>query len=301
MYKINKNFKTIFKEKSKKFLKMLRNDFFKFLFKIFEIGCIFICLCLFFNWSNDNLIITEDSYTNKNIPEDFNNYKILQISDFNNKKSLSKDLIKETQKINPDVIVITGDYINSERSTQYNIDYSYFEQLAKNYPIYFVTGDQEHDNENYDIFKTKLEDLGIHILDNKSIELTKNTSTINLIGMNDTSFFYENLNAFNNKLKDLYNENNFSILLSHRPDLIDIYTQDEIPLVLTGHALGGQINLPFVGRLYSSNQGFYPDYTNGFYKQENTSMYVSRGIGNTFIPIRLFNRPEINVITLHNK
>ena len=294
-------FKTTFLNRSKKLLKLLKKDFFKFLFKIFELGCIFICLCLFLNWSNDSLIVTEDSYTNENIPNDFNNYKILQISDFNNKKSLSKDLIKETKKINPDIIVITGDYINSERSTEYNIDYSYFEDLSKSYPIYFIAGDQEHDNKNYEIFKTKIEELGVNVLDNKSIELTKNDSTINLIGLNDSSFLYENLNAFNNQLKELYNSNNFTILLSHRPDLIDIYTQNKIPLVLTGHALGGQINLPFVGRLYSSNQGFYPDYTKGFYKQDNTTMYVSRGIGNTFIPIRLFNRPEINVITLHNK
>ena len=294
-------FKTTFLNKGKKLLKLLKKDFFKFLFKIFELGCIFICLCLFLNWSNDSLIVTEDSYINENIPNDFNNYKILQISDFNNKKSLSKDLIKETKKINPDIIVITGDYINSERSTEYNIDYSYFEDLAKSYPIYFIAGDQEHDNKNYEIFKTKIEELGVNVLDNKSIELTKNDSIINLIGLNDSSFLYENLNAFNNQLKELYNSNNFTILLSHRPDLIDIYTQNEIPLVFTGHALGGQINLPFVGRLYSSNQGFYPDYTKGFYKQDNTTMYVSRGIGNTFIPIRLFNRPEINVITLHNK
>lgn len=276
----------------------LGKDFMKFIWKIIEVVIFFACFCLFLNWSNNSLLITEDVYINEEIPDSFNGFKILQLSDFNNKKSISKDLIKNTKEINPDIIVITGDYINAERSTEYNIDYSFIEELIKEYPIYFVTGEQEQDCLFYDKFKIRMEKLGVKILDNKTVEISKKEKKINLIGLDDSSFFFENLTAFNNKLKELNVNSNFSILLSHRPELIDIYTENNIPLVLSGHALGGQVNLPFVGSLYSSNQGFYPNYTKGFYIQENTSIYVSRGIGNNFIPIRLFNRPEINVITL---
>lgn len=302
--KQNKNTFKINKKDILKFLKYMGikfgKDVFKFIFKFAEVALILICFCLFLNWSNDNIILTEDTYINENIPSSFNGYKILQISDFNNKENTSSILIEYTKEVNPDIVVITGDYINSERSTEYNIDYSYIEEIIKKYPIYFITGEQEQDSLCYETFKNKLETLGVEVLDNESIELTKNDDKITLVGLNDSSFFYENLSEFKNKLKELNVSNNFTILLSHRPELIDIYTENNISLVLSGHALGGQIKLPFVGTLYSSNQGFYPNYTNGFYTQNNTTLYVSRGIGNTFIPIRLFNNPEVNVITLKN-
>jgi hypothetical protein len=279
---------------------LLGTDIFKFIFKTCEVLVVLYAIVYFFNWSNDSLVVTEDTYVNENIPSDFNGYKILQISDLNNKDGISEELIEKTFEINPDIIVVTGDYINSDRSDEYNIDYTYLENVASSYPTYFVTGEQEQDALCYSTFKEKIEELGVIVLDDESVELEKNIGKITLIGMNDPAFYYENVTAFNNKLKELNTGENFTILLSHRPELFDVYTEDAIPLVLSGHALGGQIKLPFVGELYSSNQGFYPDYTSGFYTQENTTLYVSRGIGNTFIPVRLFNQPEINVITLSN-
>lgn len=269
------------------------------------IGIIAILIVLglfigFLNWSNDNLVITEDFYIDNNLPGSFDGYKILQISDFNNKKDLSKTLINKTKEIKPDIIVITGDYINSDRCTEFNIDYSYLEEIAKTYSVYFVPGEQEQDSVFYEKMKTKLETMNVKVLENEVVELKKGTDSIQLMGIYDSSFFFENITMLNNKIKENRKEG-FTILLSHRPELIDVYTENNINLVLSGHALGGQIRFPYVGAFYSSNQGFYPDYTNGFYKQENTTVYVSRGIGNTFIPVRIFNRPEINVIVLKNK
>ncbi len=95
--------------------------------------------------------------------------------------------------------------------------------------------------------------------------------------------------------------NNFSILLSHRPELFDIYVQYEMNLVFSGHAHGGQIRLPFVGGLFAPDQGFFPKYTNGFYTEDGTSMFVSRGLGNSVFPLRVFNRPHLAVIELMPK
>ena len=74
----------------------------------------------------------------------------------------------------------------------------------------------------------------------------------------------------------------------------------EIDLVLAGHTHGGQIRLPFIGGLVAPDQGFFPKYTDGFYTVEDTTMIVSRGLGNSIIPIRTFNRPELVVIKLVN-
>lgn len=282
------------------FGKILLNKIYHICVGIIAIALFLGAFIWFLNWSNDSLVITKDSYVDDSLPASFNGYKILQISDFNNKKELSQTLIEKTNEINPDIIVVTGDYINSDRCTEFNIDYSYLETVAKSYQVYFVPGEQEQDTVFYEKMKSKLESINVNVLENEVIELKKGTDSLQLMGVYDSSFFFENVAMLNEKIKE-NKKNSFTILLSHRPELIDVYTENNIDLAICGHALGGQIRFPYVGAFYSSNQGFYPDYTSGFYKQENTTIYVSRGIGNTFIPIRLFNRPEINVITLRNR
>lgn len=296
----NSNWKEKMKPQLKKFEKILLDKLYHMGVGIVAVVIVFILFAMFLNWSNDSLIVTEDSYIDNNLPASFNGYKILQISDFNNKKDLSKELISITKKVNPDIVVITGDYINSDRCTEHNVDYSYLESVAKQYPVYFVSGEQEQDSLFYERMKTKLETMNVCVLENSSVELSKGTDNICLMGVDDSSFFFENIALMSEKIKENKKEE-FTILLSHRPELIDIYIENKIDLVLSGHALGGQIRLPFVGPFYSSNQGFYPDYTDGFYEQDGTTVYVSRGIGNTFIPVRLFNCPEVNVIVLKDK
>jgi len=90
----------------------------------------------------------------------------------------------------------------------------------------------------------------------------------------------------------------FKILLSHRPDLIETYASNKIDLAFTGHAHGGQVRLPLIGGLIAPNQGFFPKYTSGTYTMEDTTMVVSRGLGKSSIPLRIFNRPEIIIVTL---
>ncbi len=89
----------------------------------------------------------------------------------------------------------------------------------------------------------------------------------------------------------------YTILLSHRPELFDVYHEAGIDLVLCGHAHGGQVRLPFIGA-FAPNQGFFPEYTAGLYRQGDTQMVVSRGLGNSSFPIRINNPPELVVITL---
>lgn len=98
-----------------------------------------------------------------------------------------------------------------------------------------------------------------------------------------------------------YNKDNYTILLSHRPELFEIYVDNDINLVLTGHAHGGQIRIPFIGGLIAPNQGLFPKYTNGKIEQDDTTMIVSRGIGNSILPFRINNRPELVLITLSSE
>ena len=144
------------------------------------------------------------------------------------------------------------------------------------------------------------------ILENKKEELKINESSINLIGIDDPRMAHESFISDSEIVKveldnTKYNGDKYNILLSHRPELFDTYVEKKIDLILTGHAHGGQIRIPFIGGIIAPNQGFFPKYTSGVIEKNKTTMVVSRGIGNSIIPLRINNRPELVVITLCNK
>ena len=96
----------------------------------------------------------------------------------------------------------------------------------------------------------------------------------------------------------LDDKNTFSILLSHHPELFPEYKNTDIDLVFSGHAHGGQFRLPFIGGIIAPEQGLFPEYDAGIYTEDNTNMLVSRGIGNSILPFRINNRPEVILINL---
>ncbi len=96
-------------------------------------------------------------------------------------------------------------------------------------------------------------------------------------------------------------ESRYTILLSHRPELFETYLDSGIDLVFSGHAHGGQFRLPFIGGLVAPNQGLFPKYDSGLYTDGGTSMVVSRGIGNSIIPFRFHNCPEIVLVELNTR
>lgn len=248
-----------------------------------------------------NYIVTSDR-----VPEEFNNYKIVQISDFHNTKSkqLHNSLVKEISSIKPNIIVITGDFIDGNR-TDINTSINLIKDIKDIAPIYYVTGNHEASTESYSKLQEELINNNVNILDNKIVLLENNNAQINLIGLDDPVFSWDTYRDDKTIIKDnlkmvTYDKNNFTILLSHRPEHIDTYAEEKFDLVLSGHAHGGQIRIPFLGGLFAPNQGFLPKYTSGLYEQDDTKMIVSRGIGNSVFPFRINNRPELVVITLQN-
>lgn len=275
--------------------------------KFFKIILIIIIMTsLYLYYENNKLQISNYNIINDSIPNDFNNYKILQISDFHNTKSkiLTKDLIKEIKKQNPNIIVLTGDIIDS-RKIDINIAINFIKEINDIAPIYFISGNHEANINNYQEFQDKLKENNVIILDNKVQILEMNESKINLIGIDDPmmkhSPYESDEDIVNSELKLIdYNKKNYSILLSHRPELFETYVNNDIDLVLSGHSHGGQIRIPFIGGLVAPNQGLFPKYTSGKNENNKTTMIISRGIGNSFLPFRINNRPELIIITLNN-
>lgn len=281
---------------------MIKKKFKTILISILIIGLIILYLI----YENNTLQLTNYEIINSKIPNEFNDYKIAQISDFHNTNSskLTTELVNKLIKIKPNIIVITGDFIDS-RKTNIDISINFINKIKNICPIYYVNGNHESRISNYNELKTKLHKNNVFILENNIISLKKDNSKINLIGINDPS-----MKKYSNNEKDRIkaslnainiDNSNYNILLSHRPEFFDIYSDYNIDLIFSGHAHGGQIRIPFVGGLIAPNQGIFPKYTNGINEKNNSKMIVSRGIGNSIFPFRINNLPELIIVTLKNK
>lgn len=273
--------------------------------KIIIIAIILIIVgAVYLYWGNNSLTVGRHTLSPANLPESFSGFRIVQVSDLHNKDFKGR-LIRKISSLNPDIIVITGDIIDS-RHTDTDIALKFAENAVNIAPVYYVTGNHESRLKDiYPEFRESLENLGVTVLDCRSVTLEKNGDEIVLAGMNDLTFYGsstldENTIVFKEMLNNLGGEkgDRTGILLSHRPEIFDTYVESGFDIVLTGHAHGGQIRLPFVGGILTPNQGFFPEYDAGLYQKENTSMIISRGLGNSLFPFRIGNRPEIIVCEL---
>lgn len=263
--------------------------------------------CSIFLYLQNNLIsITEIKITSSKIPSSFKGYKILQISDLHNKKFGDNQdvLIQKIKSIDPDIIAITGDLIDS-KSYDAEVSMQLIREMVKKYPVYFVTGNHEQWSGKYNSLEKELKKYGVNVLRNEHVGIRKGEQEINLLGIDDPEFVTGNRDEGNiiideiKKAKIEMQPDRYNVLLSHRPEFIKEYTNERLDLVLSGHAHGGQVRLPFIGGLVAPNQGVLPKYTAGLYVEQNTSMVVSRGLGNSIIPQRILNRPEIVVVQLN--
>ncbi len=249
-------------------------------------------------WGNNSLTVSSYVCKNKKIPESFEGFRIVQISDVHNKDFKGR-LSEKVRGLSPDIIVITGDLIDSRR-TDISVAEKLITELKPIAPLYFATGNHESRIESYPELRAMLEKNGVEVLDGRTVDIEKSGDSITLTGIDDATFFGsgvldERKIAFAHKLKEIAEKRgeNFGILLSHRPELIDIYADCGFDLVFTGHAHGGQIRLPFVGGILTPNQGFFPEYDAGEFRKDGTTEIVSRGLGNSLFPFRIGNRPDV--------
>lgn len=270
---------------------------------IISILIIIALLSVYFYYQNNFLQTSNYTVENENIPEAFDNYKIIQISDYHNVKSnrLNNDLVKSIKDEKPNIIVITGDLIDSRR-TDVNSALSFLEKIKDIAPCFYVTGNHEAAIKEYSKIKHQITNSGVIILENTHKTITIDNQNIEILGLKDPLFYpkkeRDKINKKLEKVLEKADKDNFKILLSHRPEFFDVYSKYDIGLVLSGHAHGGQFRLPFIGGLFAPGQGFFPKYTSGIFEQNGTNMIVSRGIGKSSMPFRINNRPELIVITL---
>ncbi len=263
---------------------------------------IFACVLIFlfcFGWyENHHLVVTYYDYGSEKIADELDGYRIVQISDLHNASfgRNNKKLISKIIDLSPDIIVITGDIVDSNH-TDMDIATCFVQDISKICPVYYVTGNHEYwlDETDRQALMHDLENAGAVILNNERVTINKGTASFQLIGLDDKSLGDNTLK----RLTDDCSDKDFIIVLAHEPQYIQEYSATKTDLLLCGHAHGGQFVLPFIGAVVAPDQGFFPDYTAGEYKRNNMTMFVSRGLGNSVIPIRLFNDPEIVCIELN--
>lgn len=256
-------------------------------------------------WGNTALVTADVLVCSNGIPEAFDAYRIVQISDLHDAQigENNEKLIAMTAETEPDCIVLTGDFVDSSRFHPER-SLSVAESLVKIAPVYYVSGNHEAilPDEDYQALTDGLRGLGVCVLEDESAELTRDGQSIRLIGLTDIGFhpgtLEEKKDALRTALSALLPEDEFSVTLAHRPELMDVYTECGAPLVLSGHAHGGQIRLPGIGGLIAPGQGLFPKYTEGKYEENGTTLVVSRGIGNSVLPLRVNDRPQIVVVQL---
>ncbi len=262
-------------------------------------------LILWILWANTAPMLTETVSESDRLPPAFDGYRIAQISDLHNAElgKNNRRLITILQAAEPDLIVVTGDMVDSSH-TDLSVAVDLLRQAIEIAPCIAVTGNHEAwiSDAAYTELETALASLGIPILHNESIALTQGNDSITLLGIDDPAYAerHGGVDAASSadRLRALFPADQYTVLLSHRPEFFEEYCRAGLDLVFSGHAHGGQFRLPLIGGLVAPGQGLLPIYDAGAFIDGNTHMIVSRGIGNSLIPIRFNNRPEIILVTL---
>lgn len=276
--------------------------------KIWIAIVILLVTVIWIAWGNTALELNAYTISSNKLPESFSGYRIAHVSDLHNAEfgennALFLEMLKEAE---PDMIAITGDLVDSYH-TDIQVGIEFAQQTAQIAPTYYVTGNHEARISEYDELEKGLEAAGVVILKNESVELEKDGEYITLIGVNDPSFktdylFGDSISVMDANLEEISeNAGEYTLLLSHRPELFKVYVANDMDLVLSGHAHGGQFRLPFLGGVIAPNQGFFPEYDAGLYVEDDTNMIVSRGLGNSLFPFRVNNRPEVILIELEKE
>ena len=271
--------------------------------KMHKVICLFaILLALLIADSTTRLTVTEYTISSDRLPNGFDGYRIVQLSDLHAKEfgTDNSRLVEKVTALQPDLIALTGDYIETEHDL--SIVETLVAQLSEIAPVYYSSGNHDWSSKAIPGLRQAVADGGGKYLSNEYLELTCGDDTIVLAGVEDP-----------NSLADLPHPDDFMeevisdypdkyiILLAHRNNYIVQYPDLPCDIVFVGHGHGGIVRLPFVGGLLGVDKKFFPKYDAGLFEGERYTMVVSRGLGDIPLLPRIGNNPEIVVVTLSQK
>lgn len=240
------------------------------------------------------------------IPNEFNDYKIVQISDLHSKEFGKENikLLRKIDELSPDIIVMTGDIID-KRDDKFDIAIDFLKKLCSKYQVIYTIGNHEIEigYKKLKKYKEELKEIGVTILEDSSMTIYKNKKSIVINGLNYRYNLNDNKNSYLKFVKSKIGKvdrEKFNLLLTHDPTYATLYDKIENDLILCGHIHGGIINLGKVA-LFSPSRKMFPKYFSGMYKLKNSKLIVSKGLGKSKAIVRINNLPEIVLINLKSK
>ena len=236
------------------------------------------------------------------MPQGFDGFKIVQLSDLHGAQfgKGNERLIKKVKAQKPDIIVLTGDFLDSKTGAADNAQL--IEALPLIAPTYFVSGNHDVVSEEFDEFCSMLIDSGVIILEGEYTLIQRGEDEIVLAGIEDPTTWGDVTKA--TELVDIICENaggKFTVMLAHRNYWAEIEPKLKVDIILCGHAHGGIVRLPIIGGVFGTDRSFFPKHVDGVTQTDEYSLIVSRGLGNSIFIPRFLNRPEIISLTLKAK
>ena len=258
---------------------------------------------------NSRLTVSAYEYRSAKVPKSFSGFKILQVSDLHNRTfgEGQRGLVSAVEEQAPDIIAVTGDLVD-RRHTDIFSAFCFIRKAVSLRPVYFVTGNHEEMSGHADRLIRVLSAAGVNVLDARRETIRRGADAIRIAGIPDPSRYGVDSGVVRADVRQIIKEllksvlggatGALNILLAHRPELADIYSECGADIALCGHVHGGQIRLPYLGGLYSPGQGLFPRLSAGITPHGGTALVISRGLGNSLFPLRVFNPPELVVVKL---
>ena len=267
---------------------------------------VLLALCaLFLWWSNHALQTQRFTYASPRLPEGFDGCVIVQLSDLHGAYfgEDNQELLSRVREAGPDYIFLTGDLLDQYRKTPHSYAAALGGALADIAPTYFITGNHEWALPGVRKLMREMEEAGVAVLSNEYVLLERSGDRVLLAGIDDPNGFADQKTPeeLAQEVREAWGDG-FWLLLAHRNNYFEKqYSLLGADLVISGHGHGGLIRLPFTDGLVSAERRLFPSYTAGFYTANGSDVFVSRGLGNSGLTLRLFNRPEVVVLTLERE
>jgi hypothetical protein len=259
-------------------------------------------------YDGNRFVITKYGINDKKISR---HYRVVVLADLHNKTygKNNENLIDAVRGQNPDAILVAGDIPTAKPGKKLDTALGLMESLAKDYPIYYANGNHEHRMELYpekygdmaEKYEAGLKCAGVDRLVNSHCALDK--ENIVIYGSQIDKIYYKRFKIqpmeknYLGSILGQPNKDRYNILIAHNPDYFPYYADWGADLVLSGHIHGGMVRIPFINKgVVSPNVSFFPKYDAGMYREKESTMILSRGLGMHTIPIRLFNPAELITI-----
>lgn len=243
----------------------------------------------------EELTVSRHTVRVHQLPPNFSGFTICHLTDLHSREygPGNRELLKIIEAEEPDLIAMTGDMVDW-RKCNLSVCLDLCVRAATIAPTKYVTGNHEM-MDQVEMIQDRIIQSGADLLDNRCIQLKRGGDAVCLAGAGERDFYGRHSVRF--AMRDVP-RNVCSIILSHHPEQMSAFAERGANLILAGHTHGGQVKMPGVGALIAPDQGLLPKYSEGFYHEDATTMFISRGLGNSIIPFRLNCPPEVVFLTL---